>query len=151
LKILLSVRYILRYIYPGDYASFLDNYYDIDDQYCDPCHLGHLIGKPHEQWQDPMLANKKREDNNLEGLYSDIATNGITTPIAIDTSPHRVLSNGHHRFYAALDLGWKYIPVEFLDPDRQVEIINCGVSPRFMRPWDQNPHTESNHLRALAS
>jgi hypothetical protein len=151
LKVLLSVRYILRYIYPGDYASFLDGYYDIDDQYCDPCHLGHLIGKPNEQWQDPMLANKKREDNNIEGLYSAIANEGITTPIAIDTSPHRVVSNGHHRFYAALDLGWKYIPAEFLDPDRQVKILNCGVNPRFMRPWYGTPHTESNHLKALAS
>jgi hypothetical protein len=151
LKILLSVRYILRYIYPGDYASFLDGHFDIDDQYCNPCQLGHLIGKPYEQWHDPLLANKKREDNNIEGLYSDIATNGITTPIAIDTSPHKVLSNGHHRFYAALDLGWKYIPAEFLHPERHFKIIDCGVNPRFIRPWNQNPHTESKHLRALAS
>lgn len=151
MKVLLSVRYILRYIYPGDYASFLYNYYDIEDEYCVTCQAGHLIGKPHEQWNDPMLANKKREDNNIEGRYTAIANEGMNTPIAIDMSPHKVVSNGHHRFYVALDLGWKYIPVEFLDPDRQIEIFNCGISPRFMHPWDGNPHTESNHLKVLAS
>jgi hypothetical protein len=151
LKVLLSVRYILRYVYPGDYASFLDAYYDISEEYCGPCYAGHLIGKPNEQWQDPMLANKKREDNNAEGLYSKIATNGVLEPIAIDTSPHRVVSNGHHRLYVALDLGWKFIPAEFLDPDRRLKILDCGVNSRFMRPWDGNPHTESNHLKALAS
>lgn len=114
MHVLLSVKYILRYVYPGDYGEFID--YD-EYSYCDDCEMGsdHIVGKPINQWNDPCMAEPKRDDNEVSGLVAKILATGIHTPLRLSLHRHRILRDGHHRFLAALDLGLDYVPVKLLN------------------------------------
>ena len=145
---LLSVSYILHYVYPGDYGSYID--LDHDWEYCVPCAEGHLTGKPQWQWRDSPIAKHKRDDNIAEDNLTDFVNNGIRDPTSIELAKHKVLTNGHHRFYAALDLEWKYIPVLLLNTEGIVDFNQSGISNRFVQPWNGLPYTESSQIKALA-
>ena len=49
-----------------------------------------------------------------EALKSHIREHGVAVPVAFDRRGS--LMNGHHRYYAARDLGLTHIPAERLDP-----------------------------------
>jgi hypothetical protein len=110
MSILLSVNYILRYVYPGDYSGYLADSWEAG--YC--CNDMHITGKPFDQWNDEVIAGPKRDENRYKDLLADVKLNGFKNEIYIDLdNSHRVLANGHHRFYAAWDLGLTHIPVGF--------------------------------------
>lgn len=118
MSVLLSVNYILRYVFPGDYGCYTEEEEFL--KYC--CDNDHVVGRPFYQWNDSTMMREKRSANEINGLKTSISDVGITNAIYIVLGPHRILSNGHHRFYAAWDLGLKHVPVEFSDDSYQHSI-----------------------------
>jgi hypothetical protein len=58
------------------------------------------------------------DSDKLEPLKRDIAANGIKTPVKIRTNgQHAILDDGHHRTWAAQELGHTSVPVHVIfDP-----------------------------------
>jgi hypothetical protein len=148
LKTLVRVAYIQRFVFPGDFASYTESIWEPDD--CWDCNSNHENGAPFEQWQNNLMAGPKREENELNKLLEDIELNGVQTPIRISAYRHKVLMNGHHRVYAALDLGWKWIPVEFVDGHTYESFIPA-FAPSMIKRWTGYVYTESSQEEVLAS
>lgn len=97
---------------------------------------------------DENIALAKREDNADNRLVSRIRRSGMIQPIAIDIERHRVVTNGHHRVYAAIDLGWEWIPAELLVDGNKYHYNIPAV--RWLRPYDGSPYTESSRALVMA-
>lgn len=147
-KVLVQLAYIQRYVYPGDFSSYMEGIQEFDD--CLNCRSAHVRGKVIDQWNCNILAGPKRDENEVESLTDDINANGIKTPIRINVYEHKVVVNGHHRVYALMDLGWKWIPAEFIDT-RTYEFYYPPFARNMIKPWSGHIYTESNHQLVLAS
>jgi len=99
---LLRLDYVLKNVYPGDFSSC--------SQPCTACASLHTQGRPQEQWQDEDFARDKRNNTSYRKLVSYMYSNGFPGPIEIELEQHAYLINGHHRVYAALDLGIVWLP-----------------------------------------
>lgn len=88
----------MRYIYPGDYERR-------DEKECSYC-LNHSLGIPARQWK----TLDHRNDLQYEDLKNKIQRNGVIEPVTINIDKHKVIEDGHHRVFAAHEIGLKYIP-----------------------------------------
>lgn len=60
-----------------------------------------------------VCLNELRDPGQIPALIADIKANGIKEPLIVDEmeSGERIFGNGHHRFFAARELGLKEVPV----------------------------------------
>lgn len=89
----------MRYVYPGDYEE-----YGKECLYC----LNHAIGRISPQWK----ALSHIEDKQYTPLKADIIENGVQTPVIINIDQHKVVEDGHHRIFAAREVGLRHVPCE---------------------------------------
>jgi hypothetical protein len=59
--------------------------------------------------EDAYQRNRSDLPDRFEGLLSDIGENGVLHPIDVSGNHHTLL-NGHHRYYAARELGMDALP-----------------------------------------
>lgn len=145
---LVNLGYLLRHCFPGDFECYLPDDHDYPVKFCSACKCKHLANTPLDHWMDEHMALAKREDNADNKLVSRIRKTGMIKPIALDIERHRVVTNGHHRVYAAIDLGWEWIPAELIVDGNKYHYNIPAV--RWMRPYDGSPYTESSRALVMA-
>jgi hypothetical protein len=85
-------------------ATDLAEYCGCEEEDCEDC------------WKDVSLItvadllDLKRDDDHYGDVVESLQVNGFLAPIGVHPT-ERKLTDGHHRLAAALDLGFRFVPV----------------------------------------